>query len=68
MFVTVYLSKMHSCYHNENMLNSFYIYKRWSSYFTTQNAHGQTLTQRDWVKECHRYSNFKALDITKRLL
>jgi len=29
---------------------------------------GQTLTQGDWVKRYHRYLNFKALDITNRLL
>jgi len=70
MFVSVKLSKMHNCYHKENMLNSFYIHKRWLSYFPAQNARGQTLTQRDRVKRCHRYSNFNALDITimKRLL
>jgi len=28
MFVSVYLSKMHNCYHKENMFNSFYIRKR----------------------------------------
>jgi len=28
MFVSVKLSKMHNCYHKENMLNSFYIHKR----------------------------------------
>ena len=60
---------MHNCYHKDNMYNSFYIHKRWSSYFPAQNARGQTLTQRDWVQRCHRYSYFSALNITiiKRL-
>ena len=60
---------MHNCYHKDNMYNSFYIHKRWSSYFPAQNARGQTLTQRDWVQRCHRYSYFSALNIAiiKRL-
>ena len=58
MFVTVYLSKMHICYHKENMLNSFYIHKRWSSYFPAKNTCGQTLTQTDWVKRCRVTSDF----------
>ena len=35
-----------------------------------KNAHGQTLTRKDWIKRCHRNWNFKALviTITKRLL
>jgi len=61
---------MHICNKKENIFNSFYIHKRWSSYFPAKNARGQTLTQRDWVKRCHRNWNFKGLDITitKRLL
>jgi len=46
MSVTVYLSKMHICYHKENMLNSFYIHKRWSSYFPAK-----THVVRLWLRE-----------------
>jgi len=49
---------MYNCNHKENMVNSFYIHKRWSSYFPAKKTRGQTLTQRDLVRQCHRNWNF----------
>ena len=70
MFVTVYLSRIDNCNNKENMLNSFYIHERWSTYFPAKNAHGQTLTKRDLLNDAIVIETLKALDITitKRLL
>ena len=46
----VYLSKMHNCCHKENMLNSSYIYKRWSLHFPPKYNPSPKYFQRDnWV-------------------